>query len=66
MSEKNPDLMSVRELRASLKKALMLLSLAKCDTCDGSGAIPVQVAPNEWEADQCQWCHERWELGIRT
>ena len=35
-----------------------LLKMAKCPNCDGSGAIPHQVADQEWEAEQCQWCDE--------
>ena len=65
MSTHDPDLMTLAELRNNLKKALFLLSLAKCATCDGSGAIPYGPDPDgHWEAEQCQWCHERKELGV--
>ena len=36
-----------------------LLTVAVCPACDGSGSIPHQIAEDEWEAEQCQWCYER-------
>jgi len=57
-----PEFQTAEELRENLKKALVLLALAKCPNCDGSGGTPVQVAEGEWEQEQCQWCHEKWEL----
>lgn len=58
---KTIDLMSGRELRRYLRQALGLLAIAKCpdDACGGQGWSPVQVGPNEWEQEQCQWCHEK-------
>ena len=38
-----------------------LLKVAKCpnDGCDNNGTIAHQVAYNEWEPEQCQWCDEK-------
>ena len=41
-----------------IKRLQGLLKVAKCPNCDGSGAMPHQVADGEWEAEQCQWCDE--------
>ena len=41
---------------------LSLLKVAKCPSCDGSGAIPHEaMTPNGSEVDweQCQWCDEQ-------
>jgi len=39
-----------------------LLKAAVCPNrdrgCDGKG-IPVQIGDDDWEQEQCQWCHER-------
>jgi hypothetical protein len=40
------------------RKIKGMLKVAKCPNCDGSGAVPVQVGPDDWEAEQCQWCDE--------
>ena len=38
-----------------------LLKVAKCpnDGCDNNGTIAHQVAYNEWEPEQCEWCYEK-------
>ena len=61
---KKIDLMSVRELRKTLREAVGLLAIAKCpdDACGGQGWSPHQVGPDEWEQQQCQWCHEKSQL----
>lgn len=51
------DYAGVREARVANLEAL--LKAAKCPNCDGSGSIPRQVAEDDWEAEQCQWCAER-------
>ncbi len=43
---------------AEIERLQGLLKVAKCPNCDGSGAMPHQVADGEWEAEQCQWCDE--------
>ncbi len=67
---KTIDLMSHRELRRALREALVLLAIAKCPNCDGSGSIGVQVRPgmdcDAWEQEQCQWCHEKKALAEDT
>lgn len=43
-----------------IKELEQLLKHAKCpDARCTNGSIPQQVAPYEWEAQQCQWCFER-------
>ncbi len=48
--------------RERLLPVLKLLEVAVCPAkaigCDGKG-IPHQVGEDEWEQEQCQWCHER-------
>ena len=67
MSAKDIDLMTAADLRESLKKALLLLSLARCpdEDCGGQGFTVVPDGDGEAMQQQCQWCHERWELGVR-
>jgi len=43
---------------ALLAEAIALLRVADCPNCDGSGGIPRQVAEEQWELEQCQWCDE--------
>ena len=43
---------------ALLAEAIALLRAADCPNCDGSGGVPRQVAEEQWELDQCQWCDE--------
>ena len=43
---------------ALLDEAIALLRVADCPNCDGSGGIPRQVADEQWELEQCQWCDE--------
>ena len=61
---KKIDLMSVRELRKSLRLALGLLAIAKCpdEDCGGKGWSAHQVGPVEWEQMECQWCSEKSQL----
>ncbi len=59
MSEKHPDLMSVRELRANLKQALMLLSLARCPNAHCVDGV---IQEGFDEVFQCQWCDEKRQL----
>jgi hypothetical protein len=61
---KTIDLMSVRELRADLRQALMLLSFARCpdEDCGGQGFTVVPDGDGEAMQQQCQWCHEKSEL----
>ncbi|MEP7172736.1 MAG: hypothetical protein ABI705_04510 [Aestuariivirga sp.] len=35
-----------------------ILELTPCSECDGTGSIPHQVSEEEWEAQQCQTCHQ--------
>jgi hypothetical protein len=45
-----------------LRQALTLLELARCPNATAGcvdGTIPRQVGEDEWEPEQCQWCHER-------
>jgi len=58
------DLMSHRELRKTLREALVLLAIAKCpdDACGGQGWSPHQIGPDEWEQLECQWCSEKSQL----
>ena len=46
--------------RAALRT---LLKVAKCPN-EGcvDGGVPVQVAEDEWQQEQCQWCDEREKL----
>lgn len=46
--------------RDYIEKLEKLLEVAKCpdEGCDGKGTVAVQVAENDWEAQQCQWCDE--------
>jgi hypothetical protein len=62
-----------REVWGRIKGIETILAMAKCpvEDCDGNGNIPVLVTgviqisetefeqTQEWEAEQCQWCHER-------
>ena len=48
-----------RRLQDEKARLRVLLEHARCPNCDGSGSIPQQVAEQEWEAEQCQWCYER-------
>jgi hypothetical protein len=46
------------------KRLLILLKVAKCPACDGSGAIGRHTGgqtgcPSDYEWEQCQWCDER-------
>jgi len=51
-------ILSANEL--ALKQAKSLLTVARCpDTACQDGVIPVQIADDEWQAQQCQWCDER-------
>jgi len=63
----DPDFMTVEELRENLKKALLLLANATCpdEDCGGQGFTVVPDGDGSAIQQQCQWCHERWELGIR-
>ena len=51
------------ELIEELDLAVGLLEVARCpnENCM-EGTIPHQVDENEWEPEQCQWCHERDQL----
>lgn len=65
-------------LTERVKELKVLLKIAKCPNCDGSGAIPVpivvsgsrQISETEfeqtqevkWEPEQCQWCDEKTKL----
>jgi hypothetical protein len=44
--------------------AAKLLSFARCGDpdCDNLGTIAVRISDDEWEPQQCQWCHEKKEL----
>ena len=41
-----------------LAEAIALLRVADCPNCDGSGGVPRQVAEEQLELEQCQWCDE--------
>ena len=43
------------------EELVALLKVAKCPNngCDNNGTIPHQVACDEWEPEQCQWCDEK-------
>ena len=57
MSEQDGAASLVRS-NALLAEAIALLRVADCPNCDGSGGIPRQVAEEQWELEQCQWCDE--------
>jgi hypothetical protein len=60
---KDVSKMSDREMRGEIRSLRGLLAQATCPNTDCTdGGIPVQVGDDEWEAMQCQWCHERSEL----
>jgi hypothetical protein len=44
-----------RAAKVPANLALTLLGVAKCPTCDGSGAF----YNSNGEVEQCQWCYER-------
>ena len=51
------------EARCALTEACKLLELARCpNTGCLDGGIPVQIAEDEWEQEQCQWCYEKSQL----
>lgn len=54
------SLMNAAELRTELKKALLLLALARCpdDECI-RGHVMGRLAEND---SRCQWCTEKSEL----
>jgi hypothetical protein len=43
------------------EELVALLKSAKCPNsgCDNNGTIAQQVAYDEWEPEQCQWCDEK-------
>ena len=50
---------SVSDDRKHLENALMLLKMAACPECDGSGMMPDYDTPDgETVAKQCQWHDE--------
>lgn len=53
----------IKQAPAALKRVgelEKLLRIARCPNTEcRDGAIPRQVADQEWEAEQCQWCYER-------
>jgi len=46
------------KLQAQVERLKGLLDVAKCPNkkCAG-GCIQVQRSPNDWTAEQCQWCY---------
>lgn len=47
---------------ATYGEALKLLELARCPNATAGcveGVIPHRISEQEWEPEQCQWCHER-------
>lgn len=48
-------------LRAQIQRLKALLKVARCPDpdCDNNGTIAVRVSDEEWEPQQCQWCHEK-------
>ena len=52
-----------REAAALIKRLRGLLQVAKCpdDACGGQGWSAHQIADDEWEQQQCQWCYEKAE-----
>ena len=57
---KNIEKMSNREMRDEIRQLRVLLEIARCPNLAClEGSIPHQIGPEEWEAEQCQWCYER-------
>lgn len=52
----------VAELEAELARYRQLLRVADCPQQCDNGAVPHQVADNDWDCYQCQFCYERSEL----
>lgn len=48
--------------RCYARKVVGMLKVSKCPSCDGSGAIFVQVDCGICEAEQCRWCYEYSEI----
>lgn len=59
---KDTEKMSEPEMRGEIRHLRTLLAVAKCPNCDGSGGKPVRASSGDWEQEQCQWCHEQWDL----
>lgn len=43
------------------KEGVKLLEVARCPEpdCDNNGTIANRISDDEWEPQQCQWCHEK-------
>jgi len=57
---KKIEKLSEREMRSEIRQLRGLLEVARCPNGDCiDGRIAHQISDDEWEAVQCQWCHER-------
>lgn len=62
-TQSNVELLGERDrLKAELARYQQLLRVADCPQQCDNGAVPYQVADDDWDCYPCQFCHERSEL----